>query len=303
MPIVSRLWWVFNRKRGFMSSGDRIDAVGLDLVRLALREDTAGFGDVTSEWTVAKEAFTRAWLVARQDLVVSGLPLAESVLGEVDRDATFAAVVEDGTAARIGERLAELSGRARSILMAERTMLNMFARICGVATQARRFASAVEGTGAIVVDTRKTTPGLRYWEKRAVRHGGCGNHRFGLFDLVLIKDNHLIAAGGIMEAVRRAKSAAPFGMKVEVEVEDEAGLLEAMAAGADIVMLDNMDVEAMRHAVGTARGVRPEVLLEASGLITFESVRAVAETGVDLISTSALTAGARPVDVALDFVD
>ena len=135
--------------------------------------------------------------MAREALVVSGLPCALAVLGEVDPEASFIARVEEGGSAEPGEVLADVKGRARSLLTAERTMLNLLARICGVATQSRRFAAAVEGTGARVVDTRKTTPGLRYWEKRAVRHGGCGNHRFGLFDMVLIKDNHVLAAGGI----------------------------------------------------------------------------------------------------------
>lgn len=286
-----------------MDSTEHIDAVGLELVRLALREDTAGFGDVTTAWTVGAGDWAEAHLVAREALVVSGLPLCAAVLQEVDTEASFAPRVEEGGSAAPGDVLADVRGRARSLLTAERTMLNLFARICGVATQARRFATAVDGTGALVVDTRKTAPGLRYWEKRAVRHGGCGNHRFGLFDMVLIKDNHVVAAGGITEAVTLAKDAAPFGMKVEVEVEDEAGLRLALAAGADIVMLDNMSLEAMRSCVVLARGLRPDVLLEASGRVSLETVRDIAGTGVDLISTSALTAGARPVDVALDFVE
>lgn len=285
-----------------MDASERIDAVGMELVRLALREDTAGFGDVTTAWTLGAGDRAEARLVAREAMVVSGLPLCAAVLREVDAQASFTARVEEGEPVAPGDVLADVRGRARSLLTAERTMLNMLARTCGVATQSRRFAAAVEGTGALVVDTRKTAPGLRFWEKRAVRHGGCGNHRFGLFDMVLIKDNHVVAAGGIARAVILAKGVAPFGMKVEVEVEDEAGLRDALAAGADIVMLDNMSLEEMRSCVVLARGLRPDVLLEASGRVTLETVRDIAGTGVDLISTSALTAGARPVDVALDFV-
>lgn len=274
-----------------------------DLIRLALEEDLDGLGDVTSLWTVPQEARAAALVVARGDLVVSGLPLAQAVLAAVDAAASFVPLVAEGTEVGRGEVLAELAGRARSLLTAERTLLNLLARVCAVATQARRFAREVEGTGARVVDTRKTTPGLRFWEKRAVVHGGCANHRFGLFDMVLIKDNHVVAAGGVGAAVRLARASAPFTMKVEVEVEDEAGLREALAAGADIVMLDNIAPAEMRRLVPLARGLRPHALLEASGRIQLGTVRTVAETGVDLISSSALTAGAPMVDIAMDFIE
>jgi nicotinate-nucleotide pyrophosphorylase (carboxylating) len=180
-------------------------------------------------------------------------------------------------------------------------MLNLLARLCAVATQSRRFADAVAGTGAVVIDTRKTTPGLRFWEKRAVRHGGCGNHRFGLFDMVLIKDNHLAAGGGVARTVSAARAQASLGMKVEVEVTGEEGLRAAIAAGADVVMLDNIALDELSRLVGIARGLRPALVLEASGTIRIDTVRAVAETGVDVISTSAITVGAPPVDIGLDF--
>jgi nicotinate-nucleotide pyrophosphorylase (carboxylating) len=178
-------------------------------------------------------------------------------------------------------------------------MLNFLSHLSGVATQSRRFAKAVEGTGAFVVDTRKTTPGLRSWEKRAVVHGGCRNHRFGLFDLVLIKNNHLTAAGGVREAVRAAQAMRPHYIKIEVEVESELDLREAIASGADVIMLDNQDLEQLRRLVAVARDLKPDVMLEASGGVRLETVRAVAETGVDLISTSALTMGAPAADLAL----
>lgn len=280
-----------------------LDSVTAELIELALREDLAGYGDVTSALTVEAATRARARIVAREALVVSGLPVAKAVLVRVDPACGWRALVEAGQDVDAGTTLAELWGGARSILAAERTLLNVLRHLCGVATQARRFARAVAGTGAVVVDTRKTLPGLRAWEKQAVRDGGCGNHRFGLFDMVLIKDNHLVAGGGITATVRRAKERAPFSMKVEVEVQDEAGLREAIAAGADIVMLDNMSVADMTRCVNVARALAPSVLLEASGRIDLGTVEAVAHTGVDFISASALTAGAPPVDVALDFVE
>lgn len=280
-----------------------IDATGRELVRLALQEDLAGYGDVTSLWTIPEEARARGQIVAREPLVVSGLDLAAEVCAQVDASIEFTSLVEEGAAVVTGDVVAEVAGVSRSLLSAERTLLNILRHLCGVATQSARFADAVEGTGAVVVDTRKTLPGLRHWEKRAVRHGGCGNHRFGLFDMVLIKDNHLVAGGGITATVRRAKELAPFGMKVEVEVVNEAGLREALAAGADIVMLDNMTPVDMAACVRVARELAPAVLVEASGRVSLDSVRAIAETGVDIISTSALTTGAPPVDLALDFAE
>lgn len=278
-----------------------IDQISLALIRLALQEDLAGFGDVTTEFTVPEGTIARATIGARQAMVASGLPLAAAVLHEVDPKAHFTSVAREGATLAQGSILAEVEGRARSLLTAERTMLNLLARLCAVATQCRRFADAVAGTGAMVIDTRKTTPGLRYWEKRAVRHGGCGNHRFGLFDMVLIKDNHLAAGGGVERAVSAARAQASLGMKVEVEITGEEGLRAAIAAGADVVMLDNIGLDELPRLVGIARGLRPALMLEASGNVRIDTVRAVAETGVDLISTSALTVGAPAVDIGLDF--
>ncbi len=278
-----------------------MDAVTLELIRLALREDLAGLGDVTSEWTVPGDARAEGFVAARDEAVASGLDVAACVCAEVDAGLVFERLVADGAAVSPGDRLARVEGPARALLSAERTLLNLLAHLCGVATQARRFARAVEGTGATVVDTRKTTAGLRLWEKKAVRDGGCGNHRFGLFDLVLIKDNHLVAGGGVAATVARARAAVPFPMKVEVEVADEVGLREAVRAGADIVMFDNVRGPELARLVRLARELRPAILLEASGRVDLESVRRVAETGVDVVSSSALTAGAPPVDLGLDF--
>ena len=182
-----------------------IEHASLPLVRRALAEDLAGYGDITSEWTVPPDLTGRAVITAREELVVCGLPLAEAVMSEVDPRAIFTSLVEDGAEATDRDQLATIEGPARSILTAERTMLNFLSHLSGVATQSRRFARAVEGTGATVVDTRKTTPGLRAWEKRAVVCGGCRNHRFGLFDMVLVKNNHLAAAGGVRQALDRVE--------------------------------------------------------------------------------------------------
>lgn len=279
----------------------RIDDTSRDLIRLALREDLGGYGDVTSEWTVPTDTRSEGFLVTRDRAVVSGLDLAAAVLAEVDGTAVFERMVEDAAVVEPGARLARVEGVARSLLAAERTLLNVLAHLCGVATQARHFSEAVSGTAAVVVDTRKTLPGLRVWEKKAVRDGGCGNHRFGLFDMVLIKDNHVFAGGGVAATVSRARKAAPFSMKVEVEVADEQGLRDALAAGADIVMLDNVSVSELGRLVRLARELDPGVLLEASGRVDLDTVRAVAQSGVDLISTSKLTAAALPVDIGFDF--
>jgi nicotinate-nucleotide pyrophosphorylase (carboxylating) len=276
-----------------------IDQASRTLVRRALTEDLAGYGDITSQWTVPPGLRGRAVITARESLVVCGLPLAEAVMKTVDSQAVFAAVVEDGTEVSDGAELATIKGPARGILGAERTMLNFLIHLSGVATQSRRFAQAVEGTGARVVDTRKTLPGLRAWEKRAVVQGGCGNHRFGLFDMVLVKNNHLEAAGGVRAALDRVRAAQPHYVKVEVEVESEADLREAIACKADVIMLDNQDLESLRRLVQIAREIDPDVVLEASGGVSLSTVRAVAETGVDLISASAVTMGAPPVDLGL----
>lgn len=276
-----------------------IDVSSLALVRTAVAEDLAGYGDVTSQWTVPAGMRARAVIDARDDLVVCGLPLAAAVMNEIDPTARFACLVEDGAAVQPGDQIATIEGQARSLLSAERTMLNFLIHLSGVATQSRRFAQAVAGTTATVVDTRKTIPGLRAWEKKAVVYGGCGNHRFGLFDMVLIKNNHLEAAGGVRPAMETVKAAHPHFIKVEVEVEGEADLREAIDCGADLIMLDNQDLDSLAHLVRVARSLDSRVILEASGKVSLANVRAVAETGVDLISTSALTMGAPPVDMGM----
>lgn len=276
-----------------------IDQADRELVSRALAEDLGAEGDITSLWTVPLEVRGRAVIEVREEVAVAGLHLAQEVMRQVDPEAVFSRRVEDGAVACPGDQLAVIEGPARSILTAERTMLNFLMHLCGVATQSRRFADAVKGTGARVLDTRKTLPGLRAWEKRAVALGGCDNHRFGLFDMVLIKDNHLEAAGGVRAAVERVRAARTGDVRIEVEVENEADMREAIDCEADVIMLDNQDTASLAKLVKTARALRPGVVLEASGRVSLESVRSIAETGVDLISTSALTMGAPPVDVAL----
>ena len=280
-----------------------IDRNTTALARLALAEDLAGFGDLTSALTVPEGLRGVAEIEAREDLVVCGLPLAAAVMGELEPESRFEALIGDGRPAGRGEVVARLSGSVQAILGAERTMLNFLSHLSGIATQSRRFAKAVEDLDVSVVDTRKTTPGLRAWEKRAVVYGGCKNHRFGLFDMILIKDNHLVAAGGVSAAIECAKAGRPHSMKIEVEVENAEDLEEAIACGADVIMLDNQDPETLRDLVNFARALRSVVLLEASGGVSIDNVRAVAETGVDIISTSALTMGAPAANLSLTLLD
>lgn len=272
----------------------------LALIELALQEDLSR-GDITSEATVSPTRQATAIMLAKQDGVLSGMETARAVFARIDPNVVFDALVTDGAHVAKGTQLARISGNARSILAAERTALNLIQRLSGVATITARYVEQVAGTGAVVVDTRKTAPGMRYLEKAAVRHGGGSNHRFDLGNAVLIKDNHLAAIGSdhpIRDAVLAAKKCAPHTSKVEVEVVDLAGVQEALAAGADIIMLDNMTLDQMRHAVALVDG---RALVEASGGITLETIADVAATGVDLISSGALTHSAPSLDISLDF--
>jgi nicotinate-nucleotide pyrophosphorylase (carboxylating) len=270
------------------------------LIELALAEDLLG-GDVTTSATVPADAQAQATLLAKSPGVISGLEVAREVFAQVDPTLEFVALVEDGETVAAMTLIAQVSGNARSILAGERLALNFLQRLSGVATVTARYVAEVAGTKARVVDTRKTTPGMRALEKAAVRHGGGHNHRFGLGDGVLIKDNHLAAVGGpqrVRDAVLAARAAAPHTLRIEVEVTTLAELAEALDAGADIVMLDNMSVEEMREAVALTQG---RALLEASGGVNLTTIREIAETGVDLISVGALTHSAPSLDISLDF--
>ncbi|HET9949944.1 MAG TPA: carboxylating nicotinate-nucleotide diphosphorylase [Longimicrobiales bacterium] len=268
-----------------------------DLLAAALEEDLGELGDLTSQATIPEDAEARARIVARAPGCVAGLGPALRVFELLDERVATAALVTDGALVEPNAVLASVAGPTRAILAAERLALNLLGHLSGVATATRALAERVEGTSATIVDTRKTTPLWRALEKEAVRAGGGRNHRMGLYDVVLIKDNHVEAVGSTAEAVRRARTHVGPDVHVEVEIESLDELEPAIAAGADIVMLDNMPPAKMRKAVEIARG---RCLLEASGGITLRNVRRVAETGVDLISVGWITHSAPALDVSLE---
>ncbi len=265
------------------------------LVREALMEDL-GPGDLTCESVIDPGAIAEASITAGEPLVVAGAQPCALAFRQLDPDVRVVEALADGSRASAGDILLRVRGRAAALLSAERTALNFLAKLSGIATQAHRCVDAVAGTGALIYDTRKTTPGLRLLEKQAVAAGGACNHRFGLFDAVLIKDNHLTMAGSLSGAVGRARARVGAAAPIEVEIERLEDLTEAIDAGADIVLLDNMPPEMVRAAVVMAAG---RVSLEASGGITLENLRAYAETGVNRISLGALTHSARSVDVSM----
>ena len=284
----------------------KFDAASLEeIVVRALREDV-GDGDVTTEWTLAPDAVVRAQFEARQVGILSGLYPACLTFREVDPGLEFQALLTDGDPVEPGKPIAEVRGAAGSLLTAERTALNFMRHLSGIATMTRQYVDAVRNTGARIVDTRKTTPGLRNLEKRAVLHGGGDNHRHGLFDMVLIKDNHIAAAGGIAAAVRRCRSnMKQSGRRYDIEVETSGldQVEEAVRSGADWIMLDNMSVEEMRTAVGrilTLTATDRSIVVEASGAITLKRIEAIARTGVDVISVGALTHSAPALDISLN---
>lgn len=268
------------------------------LVREALDEDGA-FSDLTTTATVLSDRHARGRLVAREHGVVAGVPLAVEAFRQLDPKVTIRVDAEDGTRVAPGTTVLFLSGHARGLLSAERVALNFLQRLSGVASFTRRFVDAVHGTGAHIYDTRKTTPGWRKLERYAVRAGGGVNHRFDLASAVLVKDNHLAALDGdIRLAVQRARELAPAGTQVEIECESRAQVEAAVAAGADIVLLDNMEPALMAECVALAKG---RAITEASGGVTLHTARRIAETGVDRISIGALTHSPPALDLALDF--
>jgi nicotinate-nucleotide pyrophosphorylase (carboxylating) len=268
-------------------------------LRELLAEDI-GTGDVTTESTVAAELQAQGALVTRSAAIVSGLPIAHRVFGLLDFSLAWHEEKSPGQVAFPGETLARLSGRAREILTAERVALNLLQRMCGIATATRRFVDAVTGTGCRILDTRKTAPGLRLFDRIAVRDGGGVNHRSGLFDAVLIKDNHLRLAGGIARAVEGARRLAPAGTRVQVEVENERQLREALATGVDAILIDNQTPQTVRLWCQIAREASRAPFVEASGGIQLENVRAYAEAGPDAVSIGALTHSVIAADIALD---
>ena len=270
-----------------------------ELIRLALREDI-GTGDITTLSVIPEGTIAYGRYIAKEDGVLCGMDVVRRVFELLDEDKAFVltAHFEDGDVFRKGDVLAEIRGSAVTLLSGERVGLNLLQHLSGVATLTRAAVNAVAGTNARIADTRKTTPGMRVLEKYAVRVGGGSNHRFHLADGVLIKDNHIVAAGGITAAVKAARCHVPHTLKIEVEVETEAQIKEALSAGADIIMLDNMDEASMAAAVRLIDG---RAITEASGNMGERDLRLVAETGVDLISIGALTHSARALDISLKF--
>jgi nicotinate-nucleotide pyrophosphorylase (carboxylating) len=272
---------------------------GIDeIVRRALAEDI-GTGDITTQLTVPAYVEARAAMVAKTNGVVAGLPVVAEVYRQIDPLVAVSFEAEDGEPISPGQTLCRLHGNARSLLTGERVALNFVQRLSGIATKTDRFVQLVTGTQARIVDTRKTTPGLRLLEKYAVRAGGGHNHRFGLYDAVLIKDNHIQASGGIEAAVQAALSQAPHTMTITVECDTLPQVREAVAAGADIVLLDNMTPDQIRGAIALIDG---QALTEASGGVNEETVAAIAQTGVDIISVGALTHSAIALDIGLDLL-
>jgi nicotinate-nucleotide pyrophosphorylase (carboxylating) len=275
------------------------DLLAAQVVRAALAEDLGRAGDVTAQATIPGDARLSAVFATRRAGVVAGLACARLAVRELDPSATFEVTAGDGNQVQPGTALARVEANARALLSAERTALNLLGRLSGIATLTRQYVDAVAGTRARIADTRKTTPGLRALEKYAVRCGGGVNHRFGLDDAILIKDNHVAACGSVGEAVRRAKAFAGHLMKVEVEVDSLDQLDEALAEGPDVIMLDNFSLTDLAEAVRRAHG---RAVLEASGGVNLQTVRAIAETGVDVISVGALTHSASVLDIGLDAV-
>jgi len=267
------------------------------ILRRALEEDI-GTGDVTTLATIEPGTQASAELVAKEDFVLSGIDVAKRVFQLLSAETAFEKLITDGQSVKRGDVLAWIKGDAAVLLQGERVALNLLQRMCGVATLTSAFVREVEGTRAVVVDTRKTTPGLRVLEKYSVRMGGGGNHRMALYDAVLIKENHVAAAGGITAAVSRAKQRVPHTQKIEVEVRNQEEVAEALAADADILLLDNMTLDELTAAVEL---VGDQAITEASGGVNLETVRDIAETGVRLISVGALTHSYRAVDISMLF--
>ncbi len=268
------------------------------IIDLALEEDL-GPGDVTTLAIIDASTRGKARLLAKEEIVLAGIEVFDRVLSRLDPEISVRSNFRDGDVVPEGSEIGLVEGSIRGILSGERTALNFLQHLSGIATATRRYVEKTDPTRVRLIDTRKTTPGLRVLEKYAVRMGGGFNHRMGLFDGILIKDNHIAAAGSISEAVIKARATVPHTVRIEVEVDDLRGLEEAIEAGADAVLLDNMSTEEMRNAVQAARG---RVLLEASGGITLESVEEISQTGVNLISVGAITHSARSVDISLELI-
>jgi nicotinate-nucleotide pyrophosphorylase (carboxylating) len=269
-----------------------------EFIKSALEEDI-GTGDITTELLIPGAQRSLAVLIAKNSFVLAGMPFAVEVFRAFGEDVTFESMCEEGSRVKKATVLANISGSTTALLTCERVALNILQRLSGIATVTSRFVKKTEGLNVSILDTRKTTPGMRYMEKYAVRAGGGENHRSGLYDGILIKDNHIESAGGIGNAVALAKKGSHL-MKVEVEAENIKDVREALKAGADIIMLDNMTVADIKKAVGIVGG---KAIIEASGNVSLDNVRAIAETGVDLISVGALTHSAPSADISMKLVE
>lgn len=271
----------------------------IESIKNWLREDV-GAGDVTTSVTIPAGNQSKAIIHAKDNGIIAGMTVAELVFQVVDPDLVFTPKVTDGDKVTHGTILAEVEGSTHSLLTGERLALNLLQRMSGIATRTRAYVDVLDGLETRLVDTRKTTPGHRLLEKYAVRVGGGANHRFGLYDAVMIKDNHIKGAGGITEAVQRARTVIPHTMTIEVETENLEQVREALQAGADIIMLDNMHPERMREAVELIREQAPHVKVEASGNVSLQTIRGISESGVDVISVGRLTYSFESLDISLD---
>lgn len=271
----------------------------VEAIRGWLKEDV-GSGDVTTAVTIQPGHESKGIIHAKQDGIIAGMPVAQLVFEVVDPNLAFTALVQDGQRVAKGTVLAKVEGGTHSILTGERLALNLLQRLSGIATRTRTFVDALGGLPVRLVDTRKTTPGHRMLEKYAVRTGGGSNHRFGLYDAVMIKDNHIKGAGGIAQAVSRARGNIPHTMTIEVETESLEQVEEALQAGADIIMLDNMAPDMMKEAVRRIKAKAPHITVEASGNVSLETIRGIAASGVDVISVGRLTYSFESLDISLD---
>lgn len=274
-----------------------------EFLKKAIEEDLSS-GDITTELTIPSKKNSRARIIAKSDFILAGMPFVKELFLLYDPEIEFKILKDEGSWIKKGEVIAELKGKTHSILACERTGLNILQRLSGIATVTKRFVEEIKGTSARILDTRKTTPCMRYLEKYAVRMGGGYNHRFGLYDGILIKDNHIKAAGGIKKALNNIKKSRAFHhlLKIEVEVKDINEVKEALEAGADVIMLDNMDLEEIKKAVTIIREKKPWILIEVSGNVNLQNVRKIAETGVDFISSGMLTHSAEAADISLKII-
>lgn len=276
----------------------KLDEKELDrIISEALREDI-GTGDVTTNLIIPRTTVSEAFMIAKADGLIAGLPIAKAVFKKLDKKIIWKSLVKEGEHVSAGTEIVRLKGSYRALLTGERTALNFLQRISGIATAASKYVEKLEGLNTVILDTRKTAPGLRMLDKYGVKMGGGTNHRIGLYDMVLIKDNHIKAAGGIIEAVMQIKNNLTKKIKIEVEVTNLDEVIIALKAGADIIMLDNMSLKQMKEAVNLIGG---KVKVEASGGVNLNSVRAIAETGVDFISVGELTHSVKALDISMNF--